>query len=90
MVIQFSIGARDISLPHRIHISYGVHSVSHPMGIGGSFPKLKWLGHEAYGWPQSTAEVKNLWIHTLTSSYIFMVWCLMKYRHNFTLPFSPF
>jgi hypothetical protein len=43
------------------------------MGTGGSFP-----GSEA-------ADVKNTQNYTSTPPHVFMVWCLVKYRVNFTL-----
>jgi len=34
--------------------------------------------------PPSSAEVKNTWCYTSISQYVFLVWCLVKNRHNFT------
>jgi hypothetical protein len=34
--------------------------------------------------PPSNAEVKNAWSYTSTTPYVFMAWCLVKHRHNFT------
>jgi hypothetical protein len=51
----------------------------------GSFPGVKRPGREADHSPQSTAEIKNAWSYTSTPQYIFMVWCLVKLRDNFTL-----
>jgi hypothetical protein len=31
-----------------------------------------------------SAEIKNAWRYTSTSSYNFIVWCLIKHRDNFT------
>jgi hypothetical protein len=39
---------------------------------------------EVYHSPPSSAEVKNTWSYTYASSSIFMVWCLIKHRGNFT------
>jgi hypothetical protein len=37
----------------------------------------------------TSAEVKKIWIYTTTPQYIFMGWCLIKHRENFTLPLTP-
>jgi hypothetical protein len=34
--------------------------------------------------PPSSAEVKNAWRCTSISQYVFMAWCLVKYKENFT------
>jgi len=55
------------------------------MGTGGSFPVGKAAG--AWSWPLtsvSSAEVKNAWSYTCTPLYVFMAWCLVKHRDNFT------
>jgi len=49
--------------------------------VSGSLsPGVKWPGHEAYHLPPSNIKVKNAWSYTSTSPYVFMVWCLVKYR----------
>jgi hypothetical protein len=50
---------------------------------------VKRLGSEADHWPPSSAKVKKAWSYTSTPQYVFMVWCLVKHRDNFTfLPLS--
>jgi hypothetical protein len=41
--------------------------------------------------PPSSAEVKNAWSYNSTPQYVFMEWCLVKHRDNFTftLPYIP-
>jgi hypothetical protein len=34
--------------------------------------------------PPSSAEVKNAWNYAFTPQYVFMAWCLVKHRDNFT------
>jgi hypothetical protein len=34
--------------------------------------------------PPYSAEIKNNWNYASTLTYIFMVWCLIKHRANFT------
>jgi len=43
-------------------------------------------GHEADYSPPSNAKVKNAWSYTPTPQYVFMAWCLIKYRDNIILP----
>jgi hypothetical protein len=38
--------------------------------------------------PPSSAEVENAWSYTSTPQYVFMAWCLVKHRDNFTLFYS--
>jgi hypothetical protein len=45
---------------------------------------VKQLGHEADHSPPSSAKVKNMWHYISTPQYIFMVWCSVKHRDNFT------
>jgi hypothetical protein len=49
----------------------GAHSVSYPIGTGGSFPGCKADGAWDYS-PPTCAEVKNNWIYTCTPPYVFM------------------
>jgi hypothetical protein len=44
------------------------------------FPRVKQLWREADHSPPPSAEVKNVWSYTSTPSYVFMTWCLVKYR----------
>jgi hypothetical protein len=48
---------------------------------------VKWPGREADYSPPSSAEVKNAWSYTSTPQYVFMAWCLVKHRDNFTFTF---
>jgi hypothetical protein len=56
---------QDFSILHGIQTGSGAHPTSYPMGTRGSFPRVKWQGHEAdHSFPFS-AEVKNddLYLH---------------------------
>jgi hypothetical protein len=68
------------------------------MALGPTQPPIQWvtgalslgikqLGHEADHSPPSSAKIKNVWSYTCTPQYIFMVWCLVKHRDNFTFTF---
>jgi hypothetical protein len=57
------------------------NAVTYPMGTGG-----KAAGVWSYHSPHSSAEVKNAWRYIYTPpQYVFMAWCLVKLRDNFTL-----
>jgi hypothetical protein len=77
--IRLPAGAGNFFLHHRVQNSSGAHSASYPMGTGGSFP-----GGKADHSPPSSAEVKNEWSYISTPQYVFMAWCLVKHRDNFT------
>jgi hypothetical protein len=66
-----------------VHCS-GAHPASYPMGTGVSFPGVKRPEHEANHSPTAGVEVKNAWSYTSTPQYVFMSWCLVKHRDNFT------
>jgi hypothetical protein len=42
-------------------------------------------GHEADHSLQSTSKVKNSWSYTSSPQYVFMAWCIVKHKDNFTL-----
>jgi hypothetical protein len=45
---------------------------------------VKWPGREADHSPPTSVDVKNAWSYTSTPQYVFMAWCLVKHRDNFT------
>jgi hypothetical protein len=53
--------------------------VSETLSLG-----IKQPGQEANHSPPSSAEVKNAWSYTSTPQYVFIAWCLVKHRDNFT------
>jgi hypothetical protein len=68
--------------------------------LGPTQPPIQWvpgalsLGvkrprREADHSSPSSAEVKNAWSYTFTPHYVFMAWCLVKHRDNFTFTFYP-
>jgi hypothetical protein len=57
--------------------------------VPGTLPLgVKRPGREADHSPPSSAKVKNAWSYTSTPKYVFMVWCLVKHRDNFTFTFT--
>jgi hypothetical protein len=63
---------------------FGAHPASYRMGSRRFLLVVKWPGSEADHSPPSSAEVKNAWSYSSTPYYVFMEWCLVKHRHNFT------
>jgi hypothetical protein len=74
--VRFLARAGNFSLHHRVQKGSGAHPASYPMGTRGSFPGVNRTGYEADHSSPSSAEV---------SQYVFMAWCLVKHRDNFTL-----
>jgi len=65
------------------------------MALGPTQPPIQWkqgalsLGIkrprcEADHSPPSSAELKNEWSYTSIPQYVFIAWCLVKHRNNFT------
>jgi hypothetical protein len=82
--VRFPAGAGNFSLHHLVQNGSGAHPPSYPMSTRGPFLRGKAAGHEADHSPPSSAEVKNAWIYTSTPQYVFMAWCSVKHRDNFT------
>jgi hypothetical protein len=82
--VRFPAGAGNFSLHHLVQYGSGAHPASYP---GALSLGVKRLGHEADYSPPSSAEVKNAWSYTSALQYVFMVWCLVKHRGNFTFTF---
>jgi hypothetical protein len=68
--------------------------------LGPTKPPIQWVtgtfslgvnrpGREADHSPPSSAEVKDAWSYTSTPQYVFMAWCLVKHRNNFTFYLYP-
>jgi hypothetical protein len=81
---RFPAGARNFSLHHRIQNGSGAHPASCPMGIKALSLGVKQPGREADNSPPCSAEVKNAWIYTPLPQYVFIAWCSVKHRDNFT------
>jgi len=70
--------------PYIYQTGSGAHPASYPVGTADSYPRVKRPGREAEQSPPSSAEVKNTCSSASTPKYVFMVWCLVKHRDNFT------
>jgi hypothetical protein len=56
-------------------------------GYGGDLSvEVKRPGPEADHSSLSTAEAKNAWGYTSSHAHVFMAWCLVKHKDNFTIP----
>jgi len=55
---------------------------------GALTPGVKRPGREADHSPPCSAEVKKERSYTSAPPYVFMAWCLVKHRDNFTFSFS--
>jgi hypothetical protein len=71
-------------LRHRFQAGSGARPVSYPTGNRGCYSGGKTAGYEANHSPPSTAEVKNACSCNSTLPFVFLAWCLVKYRDNFT------
>jgi hypothetical protein len=81
--VRFPVGAGNFSLHRRVQNGSGAHPASYPMGTRGSFPEVKRQRPEADHSPPPSAEI-NEWSYTSIPPYVFMAWCLVKHRDNFT------
>jgi hypothetical protein len=65
--------------------------------LGSTQPPFQWVpealslgekqpGRETDHLLPSSAEVKKAWSYTSTPQYVFVAWCLVKYRDNLPLP----
>jgi len=54
------------------------HAASYPVSTRGSFPGIKQPWREDDYSPPFIDEVKIAWSYTITSSYVFIAWCLIK------------
>jgi hypothetical protein len=62
---------------------------STPSRVAGALtPRVKRPGSEVDHSPPCSAKVKNTWSYTSTSQYVFVTWCLLKHRDNFSLTFT--
>jgi hypothetical protein len=81
-------GGGNFSLLHCIQTGPGIHPATYSMSTGGFSLGLKRPGREADHSNPSSAKVKNVWHYTSTPHYIYMMWCLINHRDNFTFTFT--
>jgi hypothetical protein len=79
-------GWEFLSSPPRSDRLWGPHSLLSD-GTRGCFAGVKRPGHEDDDSPPSSAEVKEcveLYLHSPNTQHVFVAWCLVKHRDNFT------
>jgi hypothetical protein len=75
-----------------------IFTIASRTALGPTQPPIQWvpgalslgvkrLGREADHSSPCSADFKNAWSYTSTLQYVFMVWCLVKHRDNFTFTF---
>jgi hypothetical protein len=83
--IQFLAGVGNFSLHHHIQNGSGAHLASYPMGTRALSLGVKLTTH-LHLVPRSRLHGA---IPPLPQ-YVFIAWCLVKHRDNFTFTFLPF
>jgi len=71
----------------RLQTDSGAHPASYAMDIVGCYPWVKRPVRDADHSPPSSTEVTNTWRIPPLHQYVFVVWCLVKHRNNFTFTF---
>jgi hypothetical protein len=71
--------SRGISILHSVQTSSGAHPASYPMNA-----EVNQSVREAEASHSLSAEVKNTWKYTSTPPNVFMTWCLITHRGDFT------
>jgi hypothetical protein len=78
-----------------MHAGIFLFTTASRTALGPTQPPIQWVpgalslgvkrqDREADHSHPSSAEVKNAWSHIFTPQYVFMAWCLLKHRDNFT------
>ena len=65
-----SAGERGFSAVQSVQIDSGAHPASYALGIVGSFPSVKWQGHEADHTLSCSADIINGWSCTASPIYL--------------------
>jgi hypothetical protein len=81
--VRFPAGDGNFSLHHRVQTSSGAHPASYPVGTGAVSLRVK-LTTPLHLVPRSRVRgaIRPF------PQYVFMVWCLVKHRDNFTFTFT--
>jgi hypothetical protein len=76
---------QEFFLLHSVQTSHEAHPALYTVGTGASFPMWgNQLGHGSDHSPPSSAKVENGGAIPSLPPHIYMVWCLIKHRDNFT------
>jgi len=76
------------SLRHRVQTGSGAHPASYTVGTGALTLGVKRPGRKAYYLSSLVPKLMRRATSSLLQ-YVFIVWCLVKYRGNFTYTFTP-
>jgi hypothetical protein len=69
---------------HSVQPGNVAHPAFYPMRTGVFSSGVKRRGRESDTSFPSNDEVKNAWTMCTLPPYVFMAWCLIKYKSNFT------
>jgi hypothetical protein len=84
VLISFVLGTGYQTSPYLICLMYSLSKPPIQWVPGALSLGVKRPGREPDHSSPSSAEVKNAWSYTSTPQYVFMAWCLVKHRGNFT------
>jgi hypothetical protein len=73
---------QDFSFLHCFETGSRTHPASYRVGTRACFPRDKVAG--AWSWQFHLCWDQNWWSYTSTLPYVFLAWCLIKHRDNFT------
>jgi hypothetical protein len=96
LIMDWTIEVRGIDSEWRLGIFFSTESTPTLGSIqppiqrvpGALSLGVKRPGRETNHSPPPNAEVKNVRRYTSTRHYVFMAWCLVKHRDDFTLMFT--
>jgi hypothetical protein len=95
IALGYGLDDRVLGFDSRRGLGIFLFATASGTALGPTQPPLQWIpgalslgikgpGREADHSPPSNAEVKNAWSYTSTPQYVFMAWCLVNHRDNFT------
>jgi hypothetical protein len=98
IALGYGLDDRGLGFDSRRGLGIFVLTTLSRTALGPTQPPIQWVrgalslgvkrpGHEADHSHPSGAAVKNSWNYTSTPQYVFVAWCLVKHRDNFTFTF---
>jgi hypothetical protein len=99
IALGYGLDDRSSGFDSRRGLGIFLFTTAFRTALGPTQPPIQWVpgalslgirrpGCEAEHSPPSSAEVKNACSYTSTPQYVFMAWCLVKHRDNFTFTFT--